>query len=574
MNLGKKYVSALLATLALALGVFALAQTNSKPKPTGSVVLFLSTDCPIAQRYAPRINALYETYVPKGIEFKAYFPNEMETTNRCQTFLSERECEVPFELDLGGARAKAEGVTTVPTIIIFDAKGKKVYQGAIDDSKDPTLVKNHYAKDTLAALAAGKSPKYRKTDVVGCLLMAGEEVPTAESVNYAEHIAPIINKHCMECHRPNEVAPFSLVGYENVRKWSPMLVATTQSKRMPPWKPVEGIGEFHDENRLSEKQIETIKRWHEAGAPRGDAKKEPKTPEFASNWTLGEPDLIVSSKAPYRVEADGADEYRHFVIKTNFTETKWVKAMDVRPGNKTVVHHVIAFLDNTGQSAKNEAKTTDGKEGYAGFGGVGFLPSGALGGWAPGLRPQFTPDGTAFELKPGTTIVLQVHYHRTGKVEMDQTKLGLYFAKEKITSKMQLGWLMNFGLRLPAGEKSIPVDKSFSLPGDVTLHGLMPHMHLLGRSMKATAIYPDGTKEPLIFINDWDFNWQMSYLLKQPKKLPKGTRLLVEAVYDNSASNPRNPNDPPKEVRWGEETTDEMFLLIAAYTVDGEKIGK
>lgn len=566
-----KLLPTLVAVVAMTFGVFGFTQNAVKPKKTGSAILFLSTDCPVAQRYSPRINQLYATFAQKGIDFKAYFPNDLETHFRCQTYMTERDCNVPFELDLGGAKAKAEGVTTVPTIVVFDAKGKKAYQGAIDDNKDSSLVKKHYAEDALNAVLEGKAPKLKKTDAIGCLLMAGDPVPSQTNVNYAEHIAPILNKHCVECHRPNEVAPFSLVGYDNAKKWSPMITFTAESRKMPPWKPVEGIGEFHDENRLSEKEIETVKRWHQAGAPRGDAKKEPKTPEFSSDWTLGEPDLILSSKAPYRVEPDGADDYRHFVIKTNYKETKWIKAMDVRPGNKAVVHHVIAFLDNTGSAAKLEAQTKDGKEGYAGFGGVGFLPSGSLGGWAPGLRPKMTADGTAFELKPGTTIVIQVHYHKNGKVEMDQTKLGLYFAKEPIKQPMQLAWLLNFGIRLPAGQKEINIDKTFAMPADVTLYAVMPHMHLLGKSMKVTAEYPNGDKKPLIYINDWDFNWQMSYGFKEPIKLPKGTKLKVEAVYDNSASNPRNPNNPPKDVRWGEETTDEMFLVVAAYTVDPQK---
>ncbi len=574
MAKSKKLFGLLVATVAMALGVLALAQPELKQAKKGSVLLFISTDCPVAQRYSPRINALYSTYASQGIEFKALFANEMETQHKCRTFMEDRECSIPFELDLGGTRAKAEGVQVTPCVVIYDAKGKKVYQGAIDDNKDPSLVKNTYAGNVLKALSEGKSPAFKKTESFGCLLMAGEAPPKQEIVNYAEHIAPILNKHCVECHRPNEVAPFSLIGYDNARKWSPMIKFTTGNRSMPPWKPVEGIGEFHGENRLSEKDVETVKRWHDAGAPRGDAKKEPKTPTFKSEWTLGEPDLIVSSKAPYRIEADGADDYRMFVIKTNFPETKWVKAMDVRPGNKAVVHHVIAFLDTTGAAARLEEKNKDGKEGYSSFGGTGFIPAGALGGWAPGLRPTMIPEGIAFEVKPGTTIVLQVHYHKTGKVEMDQTKLGLYFAKEPITQAMQLGWLMDFSLRIPAGAKEHKTTKTFTMPADVTLRALMPHMHLLGRSMKATVQYPDGSSEPLIFIDNWDFNWQMQYLLKEPKKLPKGSKLIVDAIYDNSDKNPRNPNNPPKDVRWGEETTDEMFLLVAAYTVDGQKIGK
>lgn len=392
-------------------------------------------------------------------------------------------------------------------------------------------------------------------------------VPT-DKVNYAEHIAPLINKHCLECHRPGEVGPFSLIGYEQARKWAPMIALVAERQVMPPWKAADAHGVFEDENVLTRAQIQTLKNWDQAGAPRGNPNKEPRTPEFPSVWSLGEPDLILKSEQPFEIPADGPDEYRCFVLPTNYAETKWVKAMAVRPGTTKIVHHVIAYVDESNKSAVPLSRTKDGRAGYSAFGGPGFMPDGSFGGWAPGLRARSLPPGAAFELKPGAKIVMQVHYHKTGKKEMDQTQLGLYFAKEPITKKVELLWLANIGLVVPANHPNHRSTIKFNVSWDITMYGLMPHMHLLGKSFKATLELPDGQTKPLVFVPKWDFNWQLSYVLKQPIKIPKGSKVAIEAYYDNSGDNPNNPNNPPKMVRWGEETTDEMLLLVVAYSRD------
>lgn len=402
--------------------------------------------------------------------------------------------------------------------------------------------------------------------------------PTAlavpENPTYAEHIAPMLNDHCVECHRPGEVAPFSLVGYQEASKRAPMLAFITGARRMPPWKPVHGFGEFLDENRLTDVEIATLKKWAEAGAPRGDASKEPKPPTFSSQWSLGDPDLILTTQRPFKLHSEGPDVYRNFVLKTSFKETRWVQAMDVRPGNTAIVHHVIAFVDAKGRSHELEKRTTDGQEGYTTFGGPGFNPDSSFGGWAPGLRAKRTPARTGFRLEPGATVVMQVHYHPNGKPEADQTRLALYFAKEPVRQEMRLAWMANPLFSIPAGAKAHEVKLDYPIPADVTVHAVMPHMHLLGRTMKAEAVLPDRSVKPIVFIDDWDFNWQMNYTLKEPLKLPRGSRVRVVGTYDNSADNPNNPNDPPKPITWGEETTDEMFLFIAAYTVDSEDLSR
>lgn len=384
---------------------------------------------------------------------------------------------------------------------------------------------------------------------------------------YAESVATILNEHCVECHRPNQVAPFSLIGYDNAKKWAPMIVRVTESKQMPPWKAAEGFGAFAHENRLEPSELATLKAWTNAGAPRGPKAKEPKQPSFKSEWTLGTPDLILEPSREFKLEAEGQDVYRNFVIPTNFDKVVWVRAIDVRPGNRAVVHHVIAYLDKSNRGKALEARTNDGQPGYLTFGGPGFLPSGSLGGWAPGVRPYETPRSIAFKVEPGETIVMQVHYHKSGKPETDRTKLALYFAKEPVEKPLTLAWLANPLFRIPAGAKTHPVNLTRTIPTDLTLYSVMPHMHLLGKQMRAELEYPDGKRKPLIWIKDWDFNWQLNYALKEPIFVPKGSKIHVSAIYDNSTENPNQPANPPRAVTWGEETTDEMFLMIASYTL-------
>jgi len=388
---------------------------------------------------------------------------------------------------------------------------------------------------------------------------------------YSDNVATIINRSCVSCHHDGAVAPFSLVGYDNAKKWASSIAAVTQSGAMPPWKAVHGYGEFLDDQHLSDEDVALLGEWYEDGAPRGNKDKEPKPPTFASEWILGQPDLILQPDRAYHLAAEGDDVYRNFVLKNTFDHPVWVKAIDVKPGNPKVVHHEITFLDSMGAAKKLEAANTDGELGYTSSGGgPGFMPTGTLGGWAPGVTTRMLPEGMAWLVQPKSQLVMQVHYHKDGKPEEDLTRVGLYFAKEPITKEVHLNWVFNFGIHIPAGEKSYEASATRNIDQDVTLYSAMPHMHLLGRTMKAAIILPDGKEKPLIWINDWDFNWQLVYALKEPMHIPKGSKIRVTATYDNSTGNPRNPNNPPKDVTWGEQTTDEMFLLVLGYTVDGE----
>ncbi len=331
-------------------------------------------------------------------------------------------------------------------------------------------------------------------------------------------------------------------------------------------KAVSGYGEFKDENRLTANELAILKAWSDSGSKRGDIKKEPKPQVFSNEWDLGKPDIILTPAKPFKLEAEGADVYRNFVFDLKNLDPVYVTAMDVKPGNRKIVHHIIGFLDAGGRTVKLAAQNTDGQEGYTSTGGgIGTVPSGSLGGWAPGVTVRKTPAGTAFLVKPGTKIVMQVHYHKDGKEEMDQTKLGLYTTKVKPEKEVDIFWSANPMFKILPGEANHKVVWRDTIPADATVLTVMPHMHLLGKSMKAKVIKDDGTEIPLVFVDKWDFNWQLVYALKEPLKVKKGWKFAVEAFYDNSDANPYKTG---KAVTWGEQTTDEMALLVVGYTSD------
>ena len=394
----------------------------------------------------------------------------------------------------------------------------------------------------------------------------------ASAPTFSDAIAPIVYENCVTCHRPGEAAPFSLITYEDVRRRGKLLVSVTQQRLMPPWQATHGYGDFDGERRLSDEQIQTITSWVNAGMPQGDPAKMPKLPAFSDGWHLGTPDLVLKMPEPFDVPASGPDVFRNFVIPSGLVEDQWVRAVEFRPSARAVVHHALfAYVPGGSLKAVNGA---DGRPGFRGLAPIGLTGrgtgSGALGGWAVGATPRFLPEGQALPLARSADIVLQMHFHPTGKAEREQSTIGLYFAKtppERRMLNLQLPGLFGVGagIDIPAGEKAYTIESSATLPVDVKLFAVNPHAHYLGKEMKATATLPDGTTRPLLWIQNWDFNWQDGYNYKQPVVLPKGSRIDVKIVYDNSASNPRNPSNPPRRVQWGEQSTDEMgsigFLL-------------
>jgi hypothetical protein len=378
----------------------------------------------------------------------------------------------------------------------------------------------------------------------------------AGEVSYSKDVAPILWKKCVECHRPGEVGPFSLLTYDDAAKRADFLAEVTAAHRMPPWKPVEGYGEFLDERRLSPAEIKTLDAWAHSGAKQGDPDDLPTPPVFHDGWQLGKPDLVLKMSDAIEIPAAGPDVYRCFVLPFDVDTDRVVGGVEFHPGNRRVLHHALFYLDNTGKARKRDE--ADPGPGYQSFGGIGFAPSGGLGGWAPGANPRRFPPGMAYLLKRNSDLVLQVHYHPDGKPETDQSELAIYFAKPPVSKIVASFPVANFDIHIPPGDANYRLEGSFTLPADIEAVGVTPHMHYLGRDMQLSAELPDGKTIPLIRIDDWDFNWQGQYMYRRSLLLPKGTQIKLTAGYDNSPANPHNPRSPPKDVGYGEQTTDEM----------------
>ena len=406
------------------------------------------------------------------------------------------------------------------------------------------------------------------TKLVVSLLAAATLLPAADKVTFSENIAPIVYDNCVTCHRPGEAAPFALISYEDVKKRGALIVTVTKSRYMPPWHAIHGYGDFADERRLTDQQIATIADWVQQGMPQGDPAKMPKVPEFAEGWHLGKPDLILEMPLGFELPASGPDVFRNFVIPTGLKEDKWVRAVEFRPSARKAAHHALFAYAPAGSMSRIDG--VDGKPGFGGMGTVGVIPgqgaSGGLGGWAVGGTPAFAPGGLAAPLPKGSDFLLQMHFHLTGKPETEKATIGIYFADkapERNMTTIGLPELFGFGsaIDIPPGEKNFAIQDSLTLPVDVKVYGALAHAHYLAKDIKATATLPDGSVKPLIWIQDWDFNWQEQYTYKQTFVLPKGTRIDASLRYDNSADNPRNPSDPPKRALFGEESFDEMGMV-------------
>jgi mono/diheme cytochrome c family protein len=396
--------------------------------------------------------------------------------------------------------------------------------------------------------------------VLFCLLVFSATAAEAAPVTFNKDIAPILYANCASCHRPGEIAPFSLLSYQDAAKRAKLIATVTARHYMPPWKPEPGFGDFAGAHRLTDDQIAHIQQWAESGAPEGDPADRIEPPKFTEGWQLGKPDLVVQMPEAFTIPADGRDIYRCFVVPLNLTEDKSVAAVEFRPGNRKVVHHSILHLEQPGADRRRDG--ADQRPGYNCFGGGGVGVEGGLGGWVPGQRPEFLPDGVARSLPKGSDLIIQNHYHPSGKTETDQSSVGIYFAKTPPTRIVLTLPVASRNLYIAAGDDAYKVTASFTTPIRMEITEVAPHMHLLGKEMKVTATLPDGSTRPMIWIKDWDFNWQGQYRFKEPLILPPGSRVDMEATFDNSANNPRNPNSPPKLVRWGEQTTDEMAIVF------------
>ncbi len=385
----------------------------------------------------------------------------------------------------------------------------------------------------------------------------------AEPPTFAHDIAPIVYEKCAACHHPGGVAPFSLLTYNDAKKRAAQIAAATKSGFMPPWLPEQGFGDFMGDLRLTPAQIATIAAWATAGAPEGPATEIPPPPSFTPGWQLGPPDLILEAQSSVQLPASGPDIYWNVIFTPNLSARRWVRAIEIRPGQPRVVHHANLLIDRAGTAHLHEVAPGKGFPGMdLVIGRSPFDPDGNFLFWKPGGRPHIEPDGFAWRLDPGNELVLNMHLQPSGKPEQVRPSIGLYFTDKPQTKFPLLVQLENDeALDIPAGDRDFPIADDFKLPMDADILAIYPHAHYLGKLLEAYATLPDNARKWLIRIPEWDTNWQAVYYYREPLFLPKDSVIHMRYHYDNSSANPRNPNHPPKRVRSGNHATDEMGHL-------------
>jgi hypothetical protein len=548
------------------------------------VFVFLGTECPVSNASTTTLNQLFERF-GRGqgrVDFFGVVSQPDMTRSAAKRHFEEFRAQFPVLFDGSALLAQALGPTHVPEAFVLDRDGRLAYRGAVNDAwlelgRRRPNAKRSFLADAVTAALGGNPPPIERTKPVGCLVERHEAPEASGTITYSRDVAPILQARCMNCHREGQVAPFPLTTYEHAAKRAGQIARVTHDRIMPPWIPSPGGEKFVGERWLSGREMALLESWAKTGRTKGDAADLPPPPQFADGWRLGKPDLVLRMAEPFTVPADGPDVLQNFVIPIEIPEDKLVAAVEFHPGNKRVAHHSVLFLDSGGAAREFDRATPE--PGYGKFGGPGFLPSGALGGWSVGNTPRRLPGGMGRYLKKSSDLVMQMHYHPSGKSEEDQSEVGLYFVDRPVAEVLKepaklVGsiWMANYAMDIPAGEAHYRRTTSYRLPKDVIMVGVVPHMHLLGKTMKVTANLPDGLVKTLIEIANWNYNWQDEYYYERPFRLPAGTRLDVEAAFDNSEGNPSNPSAPPRRVTWGDGTLDEMlfcfFLITSEKTED------
>ena len=540
-------------------------------------VIFLDPACPIAKRYAPELARFSELAEELNVEIFAVISDPNTSLGEARQFRDDFKIFMPMIFDSLGDLAKRLKPTHVPECFVLNKMGQIVYRGRIDNrfyaiGKVRSSPTTQELRQALLAVAVDETPKVSRTSVVGCVFESwAEGLPVP--LTYERHILPLLRANCTSCHQPKGSAPFSLASYGKAKRRARMSALVTKKRRMPPWFAAPNFGHFKGQRRLTSLQIAALQSWAKAGAPKGEEKVIfPPLPKLESNWELGEPDLVVTMEEPYTVPGTGDDIYRRFVVSNPFPEDVKIRAIDFHPGDPTVVHHSIVYADYVGWGRKQDAK--DKEIGFDAFRGKKpelVLP---FGGWAPGSTAENLPKGYATVLPGGCDLIIEIHYHLSGKEAKDQSSFAFYFAKEAIKHEIDGFVLGSELLHIKAGRKDHKEQVSLTLPATIRLLTIQPHMHFIGKSARAVAVLPDGKVLPLISVPDWDFRWQSIYSYRQPLYLPKGTRIDVEFVFDNSDDNPDNPHHPAQDINYGPQSTDEMMELYFTIVLDDKKQGE
>ncbi len=512
------------------------------------VVVFLGTECPLAKLYGRRLAELDEHYRGKDVQFVGINSNQQDSLADLAHYARAHKIEFPLLKDPGNKVADQFEAQRTPEAFLLDQSGTVCYWGAIDDQYgvgySRPKVNSEYLVNAIDQLLTGEPISQSKVPAVGCHIgRINRQEPTGD-ITYTKHIAAVFNKHCVECHRPGQIAPFTLTSYDDVTGWGETICEVIKDQRMPPWHANPQYGKFSNDIRMSDFDKQLVYDWVKNDMPQGDQNELPPPPKFEEGWRIPQPDLVVRMPKSFTVPAKGVVPYQYFVVDPGFKEDVWVKGADARPGNPAVVHHMILFWVAPG---------TDKPRGLDAL-------NHSICSFAPGMPATMGPDQLARRIPAGSKLVFQMHYTPNGSEQVDQSEAGIVFADpKKVQKEIKLGAAVGRKFQIPPGAADHPVEAKHRFQEDVLLLSLTPHMHVRGKSFRYTAIYPDQRKEILLDVPKYDFNWQNIYLLQPPKVLPQGTELVCEAHFDNSADNKANP-DPSQTVSWGDQTWEEMLV--------------
>lgn len=520
------------------------------------VLVFTSTSCPVCTSYADRLGELMKRHADDQVVWAAVCSHDADDAETIVKYA--RDAKFPFAMlkDANAALAEKLRVERVPTVLVLDGTRTVRYAGRIDDQFAPGVQKAKASTaelaDALAAVVKGTDVKVAHAPAAGCkLLRSKTAVAATEPVTYHKHVAAIVQAKCQECHRPGEAGPFSLLTYRQTKNWSAMMREVVADDVMPPWHATAPLGHFKNDRRLTKDEKQTLLAWIDQGCPEGDAKDAPPPRKFIDGWRLGrEPDEVLRMKDPVNVPASGKVPYKYVTISSAFPEDRWVTAIEVRPEQRAVVHHIIAFVLPPGTTAFNLAGSGFGKY--------------MLGAYVPGDQPIVSAPGQAKKIPKGSTILLEMHYTPNGRAVSDRSAIGLCYAKQAPEVELHSLAVMNDRFRIPPGAVNHEVKSRHKFETASTLESLTPHMHVRGKAFRYELVSTDGKRETILEVPKYDFNWQSSYNFAIPRQVPAGTVMECTAWYDNSDKNPFNP-DPLKTIRWGNMTTDEMMIGFVIY---------
>lgn len=533
------------------------AWSLNKQKNKAIVVVFIGTQCPVNNAYMPKLVELEKEYRDKYVQFVAINANDHDTIDAIKEHAKKHKLNFPVLRDDKNTVSSKFGVERHPTAYLIDDEHLIRYHGRIDDQFGIGYARAQPTRRDLAEaineVLAGKKVTTASTPVEGCYITKAPVAKAAKSeVTFTKDVSRILQNRCQECHRPGQIGPMPLLGYDDAASWSQMIKEVVSHERMPPWHADPKHGTFKNDRRLSTDERTKLLAWIDAGCPEGAKSDLPRPREFAQGWTIGTPDVVFTMPTAYTVPAKagkGGIPYKYVKIDTNYDEDKWVQAVETKPGNHEVVHHIIVYVVEQGKRTKD-------------IDGIG---SGLLVAYAPGDLGSIFPPGGAKKLPKGATLVFQMHYTPNGVEQSDKSSIGMIFAKQPPKSEIKTRAVAQQFFAIPANESNHKVVSKTKFDKDVILYSMFPHMHLRGKDFKFDVIYPDDKRETLLSVPRYDFGWQANYILEKPMRLPAGTRIECTAHFDNSETNRNNPN-PKSIVIWGEQTWQEMMIGFLDYS--------